>query len=369
MAGLSYEIFNLRRRTPLRISRGVTGGGASTTCVWVRVESDGVQGWGEAGPFSTGGYAESQDDITHTLDIAAAFVAERSVYERKSLIDAIIAGSKKVSSAALAAIDTAMLDWLGRQVGLPLWRLWGLDVSTIPPTSVTVGISEPDDARKRVREWLQGDMRAGVLCPRTGGAFRMLKVKLGSPEGIGADREMLEAVLDEAGDAAEVIVDANAGWSLEDAVGMCRYLSSKGIKLVEQPLAVDAFDSWRRLHDESELKIFADESCLSARDVCRWADVADGVVVKMMKCGGLSESFAMIHTARACGMDVMLGCYSDTALSNSAMAQLAPMADYVDLDSHFNLLNDPFRGAELHDGRLLPNQQPGIGVTYCETSA
>ncbi len=360
---LTCEILTPRRRAPLRISRGISAG---SCIVWVRIASEGIEGWGEAGPFSTGTHTETREEIEDALDRGSAAIRCYGPLERQRITGAIRSGPGKTSSAAMAAIDTALLDWLGKKVNLPLWRLWGLDIADIPPTSVTIGISEPEAAAERVRDWLQGEMSAEKLFPGRGGGFRVLKVKLGSPEGIRADKAMLDAVVEEAGHT-DIIVDANAGWSLEDASEMCIWLHKKGIKLLEQPLAAAGIEDWRRLHAIAPLKIFADESCLNAEDVCYWADAIDGVVIKMMKCGGLSEAFSILNTARSCGLLVMLGCYSDSTLSNSAMAQIAPMVDYVDLDSHFNLTNDPFRGAYVRDGRLIPDDLPGIGVTLRET--
>ncbi len=369
MTKLSWDILELWRRAPLRISRGLTGGGLSVQNVMVRIESEGIEGWGEAGPFSTGAYAETEDEILSTLEAARDILARRSALEREPATRALRSAAAPVSSAALAAVDTAMLDWLGKRAGLPLWQLMGLDTTSIPPTSVTIGIGNPDEAKRRVGDWLGGDMSAGKLFPAGGGAFRRLKVKLGSPGGIAADKAMLRAVMEETGDAADIIVDANAGWKPADALPMCRWLGDHNIAIVEQPLPVNKPDEWRRLHEAARVKIFADESCLTSRDVPDWMDAVDGVVVKMRKCGGPTEALGMIAAARACGLLVMLGCYSDSTLSNTAMAHLSPLADYVDLDSHFNLVDDPFSGAVVRDGRLLPNERPGIGVRYNENPA
>ena len=193
----SVEIFTVNKRFPLTISRGTT---AQTTNVWLRVEQDGIEGWGEASPFSLGNHQQSTEIIRNALQQVAPELEKFSPLERQQ-IDLVVSKAQ-LPSAARAALDVALHDWLGKRVGLPLWQLWGLDRSRIVPTSVTIGINSPEAARARVRNWLEfTDVRA-------------LKVKLGSPGGISADRAMLMAVREEAPDPT-LYVDANGGWSLE----------------------------------------------------------------------------------------------------------------------------------------------------------
>jgi L-alanine-DL-glutamate epimerase-like enolase superfamily enzyme len=212
-----------------------------------------------------------------------------------------------------------------------------------------VGINTPEGAKQRVRDWL----------PLTGGG--VLKIKLGSPEGIDADQEMLLAIREEA-PHAELSVDANGGWSLDEAVKMCDWLASHGIRHVEQPLAAGEEEKLLTLYKRSPLPIFVDESCFTSRDIPPLADRVHGINIKLMKSGGLTQAIRMVHTARACGLQVMFGCYSDSTLANTAVSQLSPLADYLDLDSHLNLVDDPFIGATVQDGRLIPNNLAGLGV-------
>ncbi|MGL5871967.1 MAG: enolase C-terminal domain-like protein, partial [Xenococcaceae cyanobacterium] len=162
----------------------------------------------------------------------------------------------------------------------------------------------------------------------------------------------------------EFTVDANGGWSLEDALSMCDWLGEQGVKYVEQPLPVGEENNLLILHQRSPLPIFVDESCFDSSDIPRLANSVSGINLKIMKAGGLSEVMRSIHVARACGLQVMFGCYSDSVLANTAMSHLAPLADYLDLDSHLNLLDDPFSGAQLTRGCLLPKDLPGLGVEY-----
>lgn len=348
------ETFTVHKRFPLTISRGTT---SQTTNVWLRVEQESVEGWGEASPFSIRGddkagiswVRQSAEDLWETLQMVAPRLETFSPWERQK-IERVLREAE-VPSAACAAIDLALHDWMGKWTGVPLWHLWGLNRRRIVPISVTVGINSPEGARQRVRDWL----------PLTGGG--LLKIKLGSPAGIEADREMLLAVRDEA-PQAQLLVDANGGWSLEAAIEMCDWLASQGVKYVEQPLAAGEEHQLPILYERSPLPIFVDESCFTSHDIPKLADRVHGINIKLMKSGGLTEAMRMVHTARACGLQVMFGCYSDSTLANTAASHLAPLADYLDLDSHLNLVDDPFTGATVQDGRLIPNDLPGLGVQY-----
>jgi L-alanine-DL-glutamate epimerase-like enolase superfamily enzyme len=344
---IGFETFTVNKRFPLTISRGTT---AQTTNVWVRVEQEGIEGWGEASPFAII-YEERQtpEVLFDALEDVAPILETFAPWELQK-IEPVLA-EQKVPSAAWAAIDMALLDWLGKRVEMPLWRLWGLNRRRIVPTSVTVGINSPEGARQRVRDWL----------PLTGGG--VLKIKLGSPAGIEADQEMLLAIREEA-PQAQLSVDANGGWSLDDAVKMCDWLATQEVRHVEQPLAAGQEEKLPILYERSPLPIFVDESCFTSRDIPKLADRVHGINIKLMKSGGLTEAMRMVHTARACGLQVMFGCYSDSTLANTAASQLSPLADYLDLDSHLNLVDDPFTGATIQNGRLIPNELPGLGVQY-----
>ncbi len=341
------ELFTVHKRFPLTISRGTT---AQTTNVWVRVEQDGIEGWGEASPFSLGEHRQSTEMLKHAIQEVTPLLTAISPWERQRIW--LLLQEMQMPSSAQAALDMALHDWLGKRAGLPLWQLWGLDCDRIVPTSVTIGINTLEAARARVRDWLQLT------------DVRVLKVKLGSPTGIEADRAMLMAVREEA-PALELYVDANGGWSLEDAIAMCDWLADRGVKYVEQPLPRGEEKRLPELKQRSPLPIFVDESCLTSSDIPQLANCVHGINIKLMKAGGLTEVMRMVHTARATGLQVMFGCYSDSVLSNTAAAHLAPLADYLDLDSHLNLTDDPFSGAVIQAGRLLPNNKPGLGVERC----
>jgi L-alanine-DL-glutamate epimerase-like enolase superfamily enzyme len=343
---ITVNSFTVQKRFALTISRGTT---AQTTNLWVRVNQEGVEGWGEASPFSIAkeGRLDSQGLMAQFQQLIP-HLSQFAVWERQEIEEVL--AQQQAHSALRAAIDTALHDWTGKQGNLPLWKLWGLNPERIVPTSVTIGISRPEKAVARLKAWQE------QLFTRT------FKIKLGSRDGIERDRAMFTALY-QAAPTATFSVDANGGWSLDDAIEMSQWLGGYGVKYIEQPLAVGEEDKLPTLKRQSPLPIFVDESCFTSADIPNLVGKVDGINIKLMKAGGLTETLRMIYIAKAWGLKVMFGCYSDSTLANTAMAQLSPLADYLDLDSHLNLTNDPFIGATYRQGRLLPNELPGLGIS------
>jgi L-Ala-D/L-Glu epimerase len=341
---IELKEFIVNKRFALTIARGTRNQNRN---LWLEISADGISGWGEAVPFSIGDVTQSIELITKAIEGVIPELSRYHPYQRQQ-ID-LLFDRLNLPSAARAGIDLALHDWWGKALNLPLWKLWGLDWDAIVPISVTVGISSPEDAIKRVRAWLD-------VFPA-----EFFKVKLGSGKGIDADKAMMLAIRAEV-PQAKLTVDANGGWNLADAITMSKWLADLGVSYLEQPLARGNEANLAALRRSSPLPIFVDESCFNSRDIPGLAGVVDGVNLKLMKTGGLSETMRSIHTARACGLQVMFGCYSDTVLANTAAAHLSPLADYLDLDSHLNLIDDPFQGGTIVDGKLIPPDLPGLGV-------
>lgn len=344
---ITVETFTVRKKFALKISRGTT---AQTTNVWLRLVQDNIEGWGEASPFSVD--KTKPKDSPKLLAELQAIAPQLESYhplQRQQIAEKL--RSNNLSSAAKAAIDMALYDWLGKKANLPLWQMWGLDCDRIVPISVTIGISSPKDAVLRLQAWQE------TL------EVKMIKLKLGNPAGIEADKAMVRAIRDKA-PQTRLMVDANGGWSFADAVIMTEWLAQQEVEYIEQPLAVADDPQLASLSAKSPLPIFVDESCFTSADIPRLANSVAGINLKIMKTGGLSEAIRAIQIAQACNLKIMFGCYSDSSLANTAMAHLAPYADYLDLDSHLNLIDDPFRGAMVKSGRLLPNDRSGLGVQH-----
>jgi len=220
--------------------------------------------------------------------------------------------------------------------------LLGLDPARTPPTSFSIGIDAPEVIRAKMAE---------------ADPFRILKVKVGTPN----DIETLSIVRECAPDK-RIRVDANGGWSPEEAADRIAELAPFDIELVEQPIAAGRLGALAGLTRLSGTTVIADEDCVVPADVPRLAGVVHGVNVKLSKCGGIRRALAMIHAARACGLKVMLGCMIETSLGISAAAQIASSVDYVDLDAHLLLEADHYRGLKLSDGVVRPRRHPGLGV-------
>lgn len=328
---------------PLQLRQQFTVAGCSrsmTPDVQVRLTSDGITGYGEASmPPYLGETTESVMDFLSRVDLTQ-FSDPMRVDEILEYIDGIAPGC----APAKAAVDIALHDWVGRRLGQPLHRLWGLNPDHTPWTTYTIGIDTPEVMQQKVRA--------------VEGQFKRLKVKVGTAD----DRRNIEAIREVTD--LPLMVDANQGWTdREQALDHVQWLAERGVILVEQPLPKHALDDLAWLTERSPIPIVADESVQRLPDVVRLKGVVHGINIKLMKCTGLREARQMITVARALGLKVMLGCMTETSCAVSAAAQLAPLADWADLDGHLLIANNPFRGGvAVRDGRIILPDTPGVGV-------
>jgi len=339
---IDFRIVELRKRYPLSISRGTSTGSNN---LFATVESEGVQGLGECAPGT--GHDDNLADLAQSQleDLAAQLDSEVSPCFAYRL-----ARERGLEPPAIAALDMALWDLLAKKAGLPLYRLLGLDRSS-PITSVTIGINPPDVVRERSLEVLR----------RTDA--KALKVKLGSADGPDADKEIFLSAKEAASTCGAMIrADANGGWNPEVAVVMMRWLAENGCQYIEQPLAKGQEAELPRLFEHRPLPIFVDESVHFSEDVPPISKCVDGVNIKLMKCGGITEALRIIATARAHGLQTMIGCMGESSVAISAAASLGCLMDFVDLDSQINLAPDPATGAQIVDGVVLPLDIPGHGA-------
>ncbi len=338
---VDFHALYLKKRFPLRISRGEIAGGEN---LFVSVTDGALTGWGEMAPSETEGAATVAEGRAQ-LEAFCAGGLEGAIHDIWAR-----AHADGVGACALAALDMALWDLRAKQAGMPLYRLLGLARRGVV-SSLTVGINPPDVVRERVPLLLERGARA-------------LKIKLGSNDGIEADKAMFAAVHEAAaGSGAALRVDANGGWSLADARHMMGWLAARGVEYVEQPLVEGAEDQLPDLFQSRALPIFVDESCRFSSDIPGFAQCVDGVNLKLMKCGGITEALRIVATARAHGLKTMIGCMGESSVSIAAGASLSALFDYIDLDSHLNLDPDPATGAPFADGVTLPADQPGHGGT------
>ena len=339
---IKFHKVNLKKKFPLQISRGIH---SESQNVFIELIEDGITAWGESAPGKTEG-ASSAIQVEESL----VKLIEEGI-EGLSIYDVYQKGKElKTPPCALAALDIALWDLKAKKANLQLNDLLGIPKPSTP-TSITVGINPPEVVKKRVELILKNKQ------------VRALKIKLGSPNGIDYDKEIYSQVLESTKSSKiSIRVDANGGWDLDDAKEMIKWLSERNAEYIEQPLAEGNEDQLKFLFKGRSLPIFVDESCRFSEDVPRLANFVDGVNLKLMKCGGITEALRILNTARSFGLKTMIGCMSESSVSISAGASLTGIIDYVDLDSHYNLSPDPSSGAVMINGVTMTNNGDGHGA-------
>jgi L-alanine-DL-glutamate epimerase-like enolase superfamily enzyme len=304
----------------------------------VEVEHDGDQGWGEAAPSRR--YGETTATAAAALDELGQLLGD-DPYALEE-IERRWNGTLWDHASAKVAFSMALHDLLGKRHGLPLYRWYGLELSRIPPTSFTIGIDEPEAMRRKVEE---------------ADAYSILKIKMGF-EGDVEALERIRGMTDK-----PIRVDANEGWTRAQALAKLPELEDLGVELLEQPLRADDLEGLALVSAASSIPVVADEACRTSADLAGLQGVVDVVNVKLAKCGSIVEAVRLMTAARALHFGVFLGCMVESSLGIAAAAHLAPLADYVDLDGHLLLADDPFEGLRFEDGRVLPDSTaPGLGV-------
>jgi L-Ala-D/L-Glu epimerase len=331
---MTHRRATLRLAEPFRISRSTS---VEEEVLHVEIHRQGVSGHGEAQP---------QEEYGETLESAASFLDEAAelLGDDPFALEEIgrRLAERPHQQAAKASVDAALHDLCGKLLGVPVWRLLGLERAG-PPTSWTIWLGDPDEMAQRAE--------------RIGPRFRRLKLKLGGADGL--DVERVRAVRSVT--ALPLQVDVNEYWSVDEALENVRKLADLGVQYVEQPLPAGDREG-ARVKKESPLPIYVDEDVHTLEDVCEVAERAHGINIKLAKSGGIREAVRMVHAARALGLGVMLGCMIESSLGIAAACQIASLCDHVDLDGNLLLGEDPWQGVEFRDGVQLPSDEAGLGV-------
>ncbi|MEM9000826.1 MAG: dipeptide epimerase [Bacteroidota bacterium] len=341
---VDFRIIYLKKRFPLRISRGVRDGQYN---LFVSISDQGHTGWGETSPGETEGTATAEAAQSQLEGFLRSVTIKQSIHK---VYDTAL--KHKVAPCALAALDMALWDLKAKKAQMPLYQLLGVSKPQ-HPTSITLGIMAPEEARQRLPLLLKEQH------------INTLKVKLGSNEGIEADKAMYHEVLHyHKKHPISIRVDANGGWNVTEAKHMMQWLSEHNCAYVEQPLKEGEEHYLPELFKNRPLPIFVDESCRFATDIPKWADAVDGVNLKLMKCGGITGALRIIATAQAHQLKTMIGCMGETSISIAAGAAVSGALHHIDLDSHLNLDPDPCEGAPLVNGITMPLDIPGHGGAF-----
>ncbi len=332
---VSFEPLDLPLQNPFGISRRTT---TVARNVLVRVEWEGLIGLGEAAPNAY--YGESQESVLAWLPRLAEALPDDPFAIHQAV--AVLEHTAHHNPAARAGLELALWDLVGKRYNAPVWRLWGID-ERVPLSSFTIGIDTPERMGEKARDAAE---------------YPLLKVKVGTAD----DVARLKAIRDARPDA-RIQIDANGAWSAKEAIAALPRLEQFDVELIEQPVRADDLDGLAAVTRATRLPVYADEGCVTARDVPKVAGRCDGIVVKLQKCGGLLPALEHVQTARAHGLKVMMGCMVESGLGISAATQLAPLCDSLDLDGNILLARDPFEAVSARQGQLTMPTGPGLGAT------
>lgn len=336
---LSFYPLDLKLKHVFRIARN-THDLQNNMVVSLR-DNDGISGFGEAAPTSF--FGEDTNSVAGVFTKAADVLKDANPFHIEDITFDLTKRFPK-DAAARAAIDMALHDIMGKKLKVPLYKLLGLKRDHTKVTSFTIGIDTLEKMCEKVEESKD---------------FPILKIKVGTKNDMEILKELRKIT------KAIFRVDANTGWTVDEAVKKFRSMEELGVELVEQPFPVGSIESLRKIKQQVKIPIFVDEDVKNSQDIPVLSNVADGINIKLMKCGGIREAIRMIHTARAYDLKIMIGCNIESSLSITAAAHLAPLVDYVDLDGHLLITNDPYKGVTIHKGRLTLPEDDGLGVREC----
>jgi L-alanine-DL-glutamate epimerase-like enolase superfamily enzyme len=301
---------------------------------------DGITGHGEGAPIVR--YKEDAESARKAVESVRDLLLAADPMQFSKTMSEVF---RRVPGewAGKAAIDIALMDWVGQKLGVPLYSYFGLDPKDAPVTTFSIGIDTPEITKQKTAEAAD---------------YPVLKVKVG----LATDEPTIEAIRSVT--KKPLRVDANEGWKdKEEAVRKINWLEKQGVEFIEQPLPAAMLEETRWVRSRVHIPVIADEACQHASDIPKLKESYDGVNVKLDKSGGVLEAYRMLQIAKALGMKTMLGCMISTSVTVTAAAHLSPLVDYADLDGNLLISNDPFHGVRVEKGKLILPRKPGLGLT------
>jgi L-alanine-DL-glutamate epimerase-like enolase superfamily enzyme len=327
---LTYHTIDLKLKHPFRISRSVT---EVKKNVIVQID----EGIGEAA--SSAYYGENAETVIECLEKVKDQIGD-DPFQIESILSNL---NEKITGnfSAKAGIDMALHDLVGKRLNTPLYKLLGLDGKVPLVTSYTIGIDTPEKMKEKTREAKD---------------FLVYKVKVG----VENDIEMVKAVRDVTD--AKIRVDANAGWTPDEAIEKINQLKEYDIEFVEQPTDPEDKEGLKKIKKNVDVPIIIDEHLMTSKDILQFVGLCDGINIKLAKCGGIREALRMIHVARTHDLLIMIGCMIESSVGITAAAHIGSLVDFLDLDGNLLLTNDPYVGAKVEKGKFYLSDLPGLGI-------
>lgn len=331
---LHFKSFNLQLKDTFKISRESRD--FQPTLI-LGIENEGFIGYGEAA--ATKYYGVKIEDMVNSIKSIESIIRENIQKDPEELWD-LTYPHLKDNLFAQCALDIAAHDLNGKRNSMPLYKMWNLNISDIPTTNYTIGLDTVEKMGQKIKDF----------------PWPIYKIKLGSPDDIKIVQE-LRKITD-----SVFRVDANAGWKVDQAIENSLELKKLNVEFIEQPLDPADIDGMKLLFKRSALPLIADESCILEEDVEKCAEYFHGINIKLTKCGGITPGKRMIEKARSLGLKVMIGCMTESSVGISAIAHLAPMLDYVDMDGALLLKNDIADGVKISKNKVHFPDRNGTGV-------
>ncbi|MFZ4058437.1 MAG: dipeptide epimerase [Ferruginibacter sp.] len=331
---VKYRKIELPFHHPFTISKGTK---THQPTLLVELDYFGVKGYGEAPAINY--YNITVDQMIADIERKKPFIEKFSFADPERYWH-YLHHLFPANPFLVNALDMAGWDIFGKMRRKQLHEIWNLNTAIAPLTDYTIGIDTPQKMIEKIKEK----------------PWPIYKIKVGFENDVDTVAELRNHT------DAIFRVDANAGWTLDEALNKIPVLQALGVELIEQPLAKDQFDEMETLYNYSALPLFADESCVTESDVDKCIGRFHGINIKLTKCSGITPARRMIAQAKNAHLKIMIGCMNEASIGSAAIAQLAPLVDYIDMDGPLLLKEDIASGLSYDHGKIIYSTLPGLGV-------